>query len=136
MKIWHSYGSEHSSNLVMIGHFKSAADASKAVEIIQAITDQARLEQDEGSAEVGTPRQKYGNAMLDVLGKLNVAIVAPHEIEQFLYEVDVSAVDKDVIVKTEEYDISGFLKVLVGRGAKVEVFSAHDHPGSGYGRGR
>lgn len=27
MKVWHSYGSEHSAALVMIGRFKSGQDA-------------------------------------------------------------------------------------------------------------
>lgn len=30
MKIWQGYGSEHSMNLVMIGHFKSPKDATHA----------------------------------------------------------------------------------------------------------
>ena len=30
MKIWYQHGSEHSANLVMIGHFKDASDATKA----------------------------------------------------------------------------------------------------------
>ena len=38
MKIWNSYGSEHSANLVMIGTFKDATSAEKAKEIIDEIT--------------------------------------------------------------------------------------------------
>ena len=34
MKIWYQNGSEHSANLVMIGHFEDAANATKAKEII------------------------------------------------------------------------------------------------------
>ena len=30
MKIWYQHGSEHSANLVMIGHFEDATEATKA----------------------------------------------------------------------------------------------------------
>ena len=40
MRLWFSYGSEHSANLVMIGHFESAPDAAKALEAIEAIKAQ------------------------------------------------------------------------------------------------
>ena len=37
MKIWQSFGSEHSSNLVMIGHFKNVADAQEAQKLIEIL---------------------------------------------------------------------------------------------------
>ena len=39
MKIWQGYGSEHSMNLVMIGHFKDAGSAVKAKELIDSFTE-------------------------------------------------------------------------------------------------
>ena len=39
MKIWNSYGSEHSGNLVMIGTFKDAGEEERAKEIIDEITE-------------------------------------------------------------------------------------------------
>jgi len=136
MKIWYQHGSEHSANLVMIGHFENAAEATKAKEIIDTLTNQVREEESSGTRTVGQPSERYGNAMLDLLGKLNVASIGPRELEQFLYEVSVDVEDSKIILTTEEIDISAFLKVLFDQGARIEVYSAHNHPDSEYGRGR
>ena len=42
MKIWHGYGSEHSMNLVMIGHFKSSEDAEKTQKLIDQLSEGLR----------------------------------------------------------------------------------------------
>ncbi|MBI2571105.1 MAG: hypothetical protein HYV63_29215 [Candidatus Schekmanbacteria bacterium] len=136
MRIWYQHGSEHSANLVMIGHFKDATEATKAKEIIDALTKQVVEDQDKGALVLGSPSERYGNAMLDLLGKLNVASIGPRELEQFLYEVSVKVEASRIILTTEEIDISAFLKVMFDRGARIEVYSAHDYPDTEYGRGR
>lgn len=136
MKIWYQYGSEHSANLVMIGHFEDATEATKAKEIIDALTDQVARDQESGALVLGSPSGRYGKEMLDLLSKLNVASIGPGELEQFAYDVNVDVQGSDVVVTTDEIDISAFLKVLFDRGARIEVYSAHDHPGTCYGRGK
>lgn len=135
MKIWQGYGSEHSANLVMIGHFKSAADATKAREMIECITERVRSDEDAGAMKVGEPAARYSDAMLDLLGKLNFVSVGPGELEQFVYDVSIDVKGNDLVIRTEELDVAAFLKVLISRGARVEVYSAHDFPGTGHGRG-
>jgi len=136
MKIWYQHGSEHSANLVMIGHFKDANEAIKTNEIIDALKKQVLEDQDAGAIVLGSPSERYGNAMLDLMGKLNVASIGPRELEQFLYDVSVMVEGSKIILTTEELDISAFLKVMVHRGARIEVYSAHDYPDTGHGRGR
>ena len=136
MKIWYQHGSEHSANLVMIGHFENAADATKAKEIIDAITKQVSEDQSAGRLTVGSPSERYGNAMLDLLGKLNVMTIAPREFEQFTYEVSVELEGNDLVLTTDEFDISAFLKVMFLKGARIEVYSAHNYPNTAHGRGR
>lgn len=136
MKIWYQHGSEHSANLVMIGHFEDATEATKAKEIIDALTEQVAADQDKGEVVLGSPAERYGKGMLDLLGRLNIMSLGPWELEQFLYEVSVKIEGSRVILTTEEVDISAFLKVLFGQGARIEVYSAHNHPDSEYGRGR
>jgi hypothetical protein len=136
MKIWYQHGSEHSANLVMIGHFENATDATKAKEIIDTLTNQLREEEASGTRTVGQPSERYGEAMLDLLGRLNVASIGPRELEQFLYDVSMNIEGSKIILTTEEVDISAFLKVMVDQGARIEVYSAHDYPDSEYGRGR
>lgn len=136
MKIWYQHGSEHSANLVMIGRFEDAADATKAKEIIDALTRQVAEDQAAGTLTLGSPSERFGDAMLDLLGKLNVLTIGPGELEQFAYDVSVKLRGNDVVVTTEEYDISAFLKVLFLKGARIEVYSAHDFPNTAHGRGR
>ena len=135
MKIWYQHGSEHSANLVMIGHFENVADATKAKEIIDALTQQVREEESDGTRTIGHRSERYGDAMLALLQKLNVSI-GPSELEQFAYEADIKAEGNDLVLTTEELDISAFLKVMFLKGARVEVYSAHDYPDSEHGRGR
>ncbi|KYF63562.1 hypothetical protein BE11_38275 [Sorangium cellulosum] len=136
MKIWYQHGSEHSANLVMIGHFEDATEATKAKEVIDAISKQVAEDQEKGTLVIGSPSDRYGQEMLDLLMRLNVGSVGPQELEQFAYEVAVKVVGNQVVVTTEELDISAFLKVMFLRGARIEVYSAHEHPGTGYGRGK
>lgn len=134
MKIWYQHGSEHSANLVMIGHFEDAIEATQAKEIIDALTEQVAEDQEKGTLVLGSPSERYGKEMLDLLGSLNVASIGPGELEQFAYEVNVNVEGKKVIVTTDEFDIAAFLKVLFLRGARIEVYSAHNYPGTGHGR--
>lgn len=136
MKIWYQHGSEHSANLVMIGHFKDATEATKAKEIIDELTKQVMEDQDKGALVLGSPSERYGDAMLDLLGRLNVMSIGPRELEQFLYEVSVKVEGNKMILTTEEVDISAFFKVMFDRGARIQVYSAHNHPDTEYGRGR
>jgi fructosamine-3-kinase len=53
MKIWYHHGSEHSANLVMIGHFEDATEAEKAKEIIDALTKQVAEDQNNGTLVLG-----------------------------------------------------------------------------------
>jgi len=135
MKIWHQHGSEHSANLVMIGHFKDALEATKAKEIIDALTDQVAKDQESGALVFGSPPDRYGKEMLDLLGQLNVASIGPGDLEQFVYDVNVKVEGEKLIITTDELDIAAFLKVLFLRGARIELYSAHDHPGTARGRG-
>ena len=122
MKIWYQHGSEHSANLVMIGHFVKATDATKVIEIVNALTKQVAADHEKD--------------MLDLLGRLNIMSIGPNELEQFLYDVSVKADGSKVILTTDEIDVSAFLKIMFDQGARIEVYSAHDHCDTDHGRGR
>ena len=131
MKIWHGYGSEHSMNLVMIGHFKSSADAKKTQELIEQLS--------EGLSDkigFGTPHDRFSDDVLDLLRETNCYILSPPELEHFLYDTRVQVEGNKIILTTEESDVSAFFKLMITKGAKVEIYSAHDYPDSKYGRGK
>lgn len=136
MKIWYQHGSEHSANLVMIGQFENAAEATKAKEIIDELTKQVSADQDKGALVLGSPSERYTKEMLDLLSRRNIMSIGPRELEQFLYEVRVKVEGSKVILTTDEIDISAFLKIMFDQGARIEVYSAHTHPDTEYGRGR
>jgi hypothetical protein len=128
MKIWKGYGSEHSSNLVMIGHFKSVGDASQAKRIIERIREQVYADVKAGLMSESNPPQRFTDHIMELFKEVKTYIVAPAELSQFSYEFSVEQNEDSVVLTTEEFDVSAFLKILVNRGARVEVFSGHDYP--------
>jgi hypothetical protein len=129
MKIWHGHGSEHSANLVMIGHFKDVAAAAKAKEVIDRLRQQVQADCQAGQMDVGSgSTNRYTDGMMDLLDRVKVYDIGPPELEQFAYEVNVDTKGNQVVITTDESDITAFIKVLIDSGARVEVFSAHDDP--------
>lgn len=135
MKVWNGYGSEHSMNLVMIGHFKEVPNAKEAKALIEQLTEQVLGETDIQRSEPSPQERRFSDAMLKLLDSANLYTVGPAELEQFIYDVRVKIEDNKVVVLTDEVDVSAFLKVLIEKGARVEVYSAHHYPDTEYGRG-
>ena len=129
MKIWNSYGSEHSANLVMIGHFKEVADAKKAKETIDSIEEYMRK-----TGDYHEHATRYSDSISELLKELQMYSVQPSELNQFSYDISTKIENKNIIITTDEMDISAFLKILIDNGAKVEVYSAHDYKDTGKGR--
>jgi hypothetical protein len=123
MKIWNSYGSEHSANLVMIGKFKDAASAEKAKEIIDEITDFIS-----SSGDNYENAARYPDGIMKLLERVGFHSIAPAELDQFRYDIRSELKGDKVVITTDEVEISAFLKLLVDKGARVEVYSAHDYP--------
>lgn len=126
MKTWNGYASEHSNNLVMIGTFKKAADAREATRAIDELTRQVSGEN--GAYSSDAPVHRYSEAMLDLMSRLRIHSLLPTELGQFEFEVHIESTDDRIQMTTQEIDISAFLKVLIEKGARVEVYSAHDYP--------
>lgn len=136
MKIWSGYGTEHSQNLVMVGHFEDVASAEHVQELLDRLES---LVSDEISAkrmEVGAGTRRFSKQMSEALSQLNIYDLAPAELEQFGYDVRVRREGAEVVVTTDESEVSAFLKVLVDNKAKVEVYSAHFFRDEKYGRGK
>jgi len=123
MKIWNSYGFEHSANLVMIGKFKDAASAEKAKAVIDEITVfMANSPDDHRDAD------RYSDGALALLQRVGFHSVAPAELHQFIYDIRAELKGDQVVITTDELEISAFLKLMIDKGARVEVYSAHDYP--------
>lgn len=133
MKVWQSFGSEHSSNLVMIGKFEDIEEAEKAKSLISDFIQKVEEDRQEGNIEFGEVLDYYPDNWLEFLQEKEINYVQPNELEQFAYEVNVNLEDENLVITTDEVDIIAFLKLLLNQNAKVEVFSAHHHD-SEYGR--
>jgi Family of unknown function (DUF6375) len=125
MKIWNSFGSEHSANLVMVGRFKDAASAEKAKEVIDKISDFVL-----NSEEKFEGANRYSDQALELLKTVNFYSVSPAEFEQFRYEVMPTLEGNKLFLRTDDIEISAVLKIMVENGARVEVYSAHTYPDS------
>lgn len=134
MRIWYGYGSEHSMNLVMIGTFEDAGDAVKAKQIIDLITEQVNADVGADLLKVGERADRITDGMRELLTRLDLFIIGSTEMEQFAYDVSVKVEQNRVVVTTDEVDVSAFLKVLIDKGARVEVYSAHHYRDTGHGR--
>jgi len=128
MKIWYGFGSEHSANLVMIGQFQDVTQAARAKEVIDRITQQVEADAQAGQMEIGGHTDRYSDAMLDLLAQVKAHSILPTELEQFAYSVRVETKGDRVVIRTDEVDVSAFMKVLLDNGARVEVFSADRFP--------
>lgn len=134
MRIWQGYGSEHSANLVIIGEFKSDGDAVAAEQLIERAAALAYQAQTDGQVTAGSPSERMPESLRDYLFRDNsVGTVGPVDVDQLLYEHDIRREGANVIVTTEESDVAVFLKLMLSKQAKVQVYSAHAHP-SDYGR--
>jgi hypothetical protein len=123
MKIWHGYGSEHSMNLVMIGHFKTPKDAEETQELIEQLSDGLR-----DKIEIGRDPGRFDDDVYRLLSEAKCHILSPSELEQFLYAISTRAEGDKIILTTDECEVSAFFKLLLSKGARVEIYSAHDYP--------
>lgn len=130
MKMWKGYGSEHSMNLVMIGYFKEAKDAEGTKELIEKLTKIVTLDEENHNASNG----RYSEQMMEFFKATNLYILRQEELEQFVYDVNTEVKDDKVIITTDEVDISAFMKILLEKGARIEVYSAHEYTETGVGR--
>ena len=114
-------------NLVMIGSFKEISDAKAAKSLIDALVEE--LKNDPPMSYEDDPNEaRFAPKLLTFLTKANLATVGPAELDQFKYEFRVEQTGNTVTLTTDESEVSAFLKVMLEKGGKVEVYSAHDYP--------
>ncbi|WP_327191122.1 DUF6375 family protein [Streptomyces xinghaiensis] len=123
MRIWHSYGSEHSMDLVLVGTFETVSGAEAAMERMEALKTLAEAEwsdDDWRRADERMPR-----ALADELGKLRLYDMGRSDVDIYALDHSVQRTGSTVRVWTEESEVQGFVKVLINLGARIEVFSRH-----------
>jgi hypothetical protein len=123
MKIWVGYGSEHSYDLVMIGHFADETKARSAEQKFERLSAAAESELPELGWDAD---QRFTTGMSELLNELKTWDLSRSDIENFAYHHTVRRNGKELRIETDEGEVQGFLKILIGGGARIEVYSAHD----------
>ena len=127
MKIWQSYGSEHSLSLVIIGKFKEDSAAEEFVRQSNAISNFLAEREREDKFDFRATR--YGSETLNFLSEKNINCLTPEQLGHFLMDNHIERRGNEVHISSDD-DIMGFISLLIHYGAKVETFSAHDYPES------
>lgn len=122
MKIWFNYGSEHSLNIVLIGHFKKAVDA-KAFE--QDLENLKQFLQENPKYEFNI--LNFDSSTKEYLAREQIAFLSPEQLDQIL-SYEVLKRDGAKIEVTSDELLDGLVSWMVMKGAKVEIFSLHDYP--------
>jgi hypothetical protein len=123
VRIWYSYGSEHSMDLVLIGTFETVSGAEAAVERMEAL--KALAEAEWSDDDWRRPDERMPDTLTDELSKLKLYEMGRSDVDIYAYEHSIERSGSTVRVWTEESEVQGFLKVLIHLGARVEVFSRH-----------
>ena len=103
MKIWYSYGSEHSMRLVMIGRFKSVTDAKKTKQLIDRLTEELG-----DKIDIGSFRERYSDDVLGILRETDCYILRQSDFECFRSEKTINIKDKKIVIKTNKINASAF----------------------------
>ena len=107
----------------IIGQFKNADDARKAKQLIDKLTEELK-----DKIIIGSSGERYSNEAVKVLRETNCYILSPSELEHFLYEDSITHLkNNQIVLRTDETEVSAFFKLMIQNGAKVEVFSAHHY---------
>jgi hypothetical protein len=110
-------------DLVLVGTFETVTEAEAAVERMAELKGLAEAEwSDDAWDAEGRMPERIVRALLD----MNMIEMGRDDVDIFVYEHTVERSDARVRIWTEESDVSGFLKVLIHLGARVEVFSRHN----------
>jgi uncharacterized protein DUF6375 len=131
MKIWVGHGSEHSYNLVLIGHFTDGTKALNAKQKFQRLKGAAETELPEVGWESD---QRFPDGLFKLLEEIKYFDLSRSDIENFAYEHTVEVSGNDIRIETDEGEIQGFLKVLIDSGARIEIYSAHEWTDDGQPR--
>jgi hypothetical protein len=127
MKIWTGYGSEHSSNLKMVGHFADESAAKAAELVFERIKDRVYADMDSDTYDPADDPPKLTDEMGRVLRELKVWSLGPADVENFAYDHSVTRDGNDLILTTDENAVGGFIKLMVDSDARIEIFSMHSH---------
>lgn len=115
-------------NLVLIGTFKQERDADNVNTFIGKIVEQAVKDEAYDILGSSPEDQRFSDDMLSLLRANRTYSLSPTDLEQFALDHSIDRNGNRITVRTEEADLSAFIKIFIEAGARVEIYSAHDYP--------
>jgi hypothetical protein len=103
-------------NLVMIGSFKQLREAEEVKSLIDELAEHVRKEPMR-SYNDDPEESRFSKEMLAFFAKANLNTIGPSELEQFNYDVSIAREGNTLVLKTDESEISAFLKLMIEKGA-------------------
>lgn len=122
MKIWFNYGSEHSMNLVLIGHFKTVLDAKTFEQDVESLK---KFLQENPNYEFNP--LCFDASIQEYLAKEGIAFMSPEQLDQILSYEKFEIEGEKIKVTSDEF-LDGLIAWMLIKEAKVEIFSLHDYP--------
>ena len=111
----------------MIGHFADETAAAVTKEKFDRLTEHVAARLDAGTMDVGWDSDgRMDLGLRDALAELGLYNLGVLEVSNFAYEFDTEIRGDSIILRTDEGEVQGFLKVMLDAGARIEVFSGHD----------
>lgn len=123
MKFWTGYGSEHSANLVMLGKFKTAEDATGFLSELEKL--ERLIQEDDSGDDV---YREFPKRIMDEVfnGRIRFCSdFAPKDLEDFRMDLHHRQLTDDRTIVEFKSDVTGWaglIKMMVNAGARVEVF--------------
>ena len=128
MKVWVGFGSEHSANLRMIGHFETPERAESAKRQLEELCDLVVEHYDYDRFHENPMAWYLNEKLVENLQALGLYNFSPEDLESLSADHTVRREGDELRISTDESTVSGFLRFLIDSPARVEVYSAHHFP--------
>ena len=128
MKVWVGFGSEHSANLRMIGHFDTPEKAESAKRQLEELCDLVAENFDYDRFNENPMAVYLDEKLVEGLRELGLYSFSPEDIESLSAEHTIRRVGTELRISTDESTVGGLLKFMIDSPARVEVYSAHHFP--------
>ena len=111
----------------MIGRFATPEDASVAERELQELSDFIVSAFDYEEFDENPMSVLLDGAIRKYLERLRLHIFSAEDIETLGREHHLTRRGQEIEIRTDEWDVGGFLKFMIHKRARIQMYSAHDH---------
>jgi len=124
MKIWTAFSGDFTGLMKIIGNFKSAEDASVAADAFNAM-----LAVKDKTVKGTGKDAEVSDELRQVLNKHALpSFSSEHDLAEFEAYTAVQSEGNKIVTEQNGLELEALLKVLVSKGAKIELYRLKDYP--------